>query len=116
MRKPYRKMTRQEKKREAVANTFRKPPKPYTYIVEAPGLGLVKIGRSKDLRSRLDNLQASNAHPLVLRRKISGLHHEKILHEKLDRFRQHGEWFALTPELRDFVNRYHRSDPDFYPL
>lgn len=89
---------------------------PVTYIVEAEGTNRVKIGQTNQLPQRFGALKAGSGANIRLVRVIKGTYHEKILHRNLAQFRTHGEWFNKTPELVSYIDRYHRSDPYFYPM
>jgi hypothetical protein len=64
------------------------------YFIQDTTTGYIKIGYSKDPKKRLEKLEASTPHDLVLLGAIQGgLEHEAKLHK---RFTQHGlkrEWF-----------------------
>ncbi len=69
------------------------------YFVRASN-GLVKIGTSRDIRTRLNGVSGSSPLEVELvawfkcERLIEG-----VLHLVLDETRHHGEWFRATPEL-----------------
>lgn len=70
----------------------------YIYFLKADN-GLVKIGRAKDLRQRLDHFTAKLPYKLKLVHSIKtddsvGL--EKVFHEKFHDKRKRGEWFELS--------------------
>ena len=71
------------------------------YIIEAVGADRVKIGVSQDVGKRFGQLAASFPGPLVLLGKVAGGRaREKSLHRRLANFRIGGEWFHLTPGVR----------------
>tara|TARA_B100000035_G_scaffold269211_1_gene242999 strand:- start:370 stop:675 length:306 start_codon:yes stop_codon:yes gene_type:complete len=65
------------------------------YIIQSDVTGMIKIGRSKDPQKRLKQLQTGNPNKLklIVEFKEQGWK-EKILHEKLNKYRLEGEWFS----------------------
>lgn len=102
--------------KQATRNMRRVNARPYTYIIEAEGSGRIKIGQTKHLSERLEQLQSKSPVAVRLLRKISGMEHKAILCRKLKPFKGDGEWYEKTPELVKFVNQYWRSDLDFQPI
>jgi hypothetical protein len=78
------------------ANT---PPKHgVTYVIEAVGQGLFKIGRtSGEPSARLQQLRNTSPTPLELVLVLGHPLWEVVLHHHYREQRQHGEWFVLTP-------------------
>lgn len=77
----------------------------YIYVIEAQGLGRVKIGRTDDLQSRYRDL--SCASPVALRvmlvlRAGDGVS-ERGLHRRFAAHRLHGEWFDYARPIQHFV-------------
>lgn len=67
--------------------------------------GRIKIGYSAELRARHMGLKKSGPYPPVLLLLISGTEKdERKLHAKFEGDRLHGEWFALSPKIRSFLN------------
>lgn len=65
----------------------------------------VKIGVTRNLSTRMSELQVSNAHRLELIAAIPGGRAlEKRLHEKFARHRANGEWFRLSPEITEWLS------------
>ena len=65
------------------------------YIIQSDLTGMIKIGRSKDPVKRLRQLQTGNPNKLKLIASFDGEGwKEKILHERLEKFRLEGEWFS----------------------
>jgi len=64
----------------------------------------VKIGRSKDVRRRMENLQTGNPRELALMGEIktrsaeADREAELALHRRFSKHRRQGEWFDLRPE------------------
>ena len=75
------------------------------YFVQAPN-GLFKIGKSKDPKRRLKELQVGSPVILKLIRTIKGgIFLENILHIYFKHLRKHGEWFKPDHELKSFLNK-----------
>lgn len=77
------------------------------YFIQCGGpRGPIKIGLSRDVAQRLRDLQACN--PYTLRAICiigwGGEPLEQALHRRFDAFRLHGEWFACSDEILDFVD------------
>tara|TARA_B100000085_G_C18500857_1_gene495419 strand:- start:895 stop:1200 length:306 start_codon:yes stop_codon:yes gene_type:complete len=65
------------------------------YIIQSDVTGMIKIGRSKNPRKRLKQLQTGNPNKLKLIAAFEGQGwREKIIHERLSRYRLEGEWFS----------------------
>ena len=64
------------------------------YFIQSDVTGMIKIGRSKNPEKRLKQLQTGNPNKLKLIASFenSGWK-EKIIHERLERWSEHGEWF-----------------------
>lgn len=70
------------------------------YFIHAPLAGLIKIGRTTNIGSRLSSLRMSSpVHLFLLRTIEGGVEKEAELHRRWQAIRQHGEWFSATPEL-----------------
>lgn len=68
------------------------------YFIEAVGLGLVKIGKSKALRGRIQQLKARTPCELRVLKVLPGRTAEEAhLHKLFAEHRVHGEWFRLEP-------------------
>jgi hypothetical protein len=66
--------------------------------------GLVKIGWSKKVATRLAQLQTGNPTPIrLLATTPGGLTVERRTHERFAAARLSGEWFELTSELREHI-------------
>lgn len=72
----------------------------FVYIVRADGM--VKIGRASDPYARLLQLQVGSPIPLKLL-WVSDDFTEEELHQRFSQYRKHGEWFAYSDEIRDFI-------------
>lgn len=70
------------------------------YYLQAAPDGLIKIGTTNDLATRLRTLMASCPVVLTLLRTHAGSHvTERSLHELFYKHRSHGEWFYPHPEI-----------------
>jgi predicted nucleic acid-binding Zn ribbon protein len=77
----------------------------WVYFVRGESTGHIKIGYSTGCSSRLAQLQASAPERLVMVCTIHGDRRlEKQLHERFAKDRIHGEWFAPSAELLDFID------------
>ncbi len=75
---------------------------PYTYFVQAGNGGPIKIGSTRNLPVRLRTLCAMSPVPLKLLGVMKG-NAEDQCHLQLGAFRLHGEWFAPSAAVLDFV-------------
>lgn len=64
-----------------------------TYLVRHPGTGLIKIGRTRDIRTRLSALECGAGQALTVLGVIDG-DVERALHRRFANLREHGEWFS----------------------
>lgn len=75
------------------------------YFVEAPLLGLIKVGVTIQLNTRLQQLASMSPVPLVfLGACVGELDYERKIHKHFDHIRSHGEWFHDAPELRQAID------------
>ena len=66
----------------------------------------VKIGFTTSLDARIQALQIGSPDPFELLGSVPGIKaEEKDAHEIFARDRVAGEWFALTPELQEYIAR-----------
>lgn len=92
---------------------------PCVYFIHAEGTDLVKVGWTADLDRRFDQLQTASPHRLRLLGVHIGLKDvERVYHRDLQPYRQRGEWFFLTPEVRRWLsvclNRHSESHSLFF--
>lgn len=88
------------------ARTFTLMTKPTNMIYFITDGNNVKIGVSRDISKRMKTLQAYSANRLSLIAScFGGFDLESSLHKKFSHLRIKGEWFFLTPELKDFSER-----------
>ena len=77
------------------------------YFVEAVGLGLIKIGATRDLAQRFATLTSENAGPVRL---VGAVHHRDPvayadqLRRRFAAMCDHGDWFRPWAPLRAFVD------------
>jgi hypothetical protein len=76
---------------------------PFTYFLQAGTEGPIKIGSTKNLLIRLRTLCAMSPVPLKLLGVMKG-DAEGRCHFRLGAFRIHGEWFAPSPVILDFIS------------
>jgi hypothetical protein len=76
------------------------------YFISDKAMTTVKIGFTQNpIAQRLDTLQSLSPKPLRLLGTIDGVEaDETLLHREFSSDRQHGEWFALTPEIKQFID------------
>lgn len=66
----------------------------------------IKIGFTRELKSRIASLQTSAVESLKLLGTIEGtLFEERKLHERFAQHRVRGEWFKSSPDLLAFIER-----------
>lgn len=77
------------------------------YFVLAPDAGMVKIGKTSDLKKRLASLRTMSPVSLDL---ICVIRYDEYLERRIhDHFkpqRDHGEWFKYDDALREFIDGY----------
>lgn len=74
------------------------------YCVQQVSGGRIKIGFSTDLVGRLNSLNGSGPEPLTLLAHARTYDFvERDIHAQLSAYREHCEWFADVPEVRDIV-------------
>ena len=80
-------------------------PKPTVYFMQPAAGGAVKIGMSRDIHSRLEVLQRQSPDKLRVLATMpqNSAYTERLLHERFDHLRLHGEWFNGTEELLSFI-------------
>lgn len=91
------------------------------YFVLARGANAVKIGIAGDLERRLAAMQV--ACPLVLEllatveypRRVMAVAAERRIHVVLEDHNLRGEWYLMTPHVRDFVG-YVKATRQVEPL
>lgn len=77
----------------------------FVYFVGSKG-GPIKIGKARNVKSRLAGLNTSSPEPLDLLGVMFGVDQlEKALHARFAHLRMHGEWFRRDQELLEFIDR-----------
>jgi hypothetical protein len=80
------------------------PYEEWVYFIQDSGSGLIKIGYSTNVNSRLQAIQQGMPTEVKLLKYIHGDKElESELHERFSESRQRGEWFKPTNELLEFV-------------
>jgi hypothetical protein len=70
------------------------------YFIQESGIGAVKIGVTKKLKSRLHMLRVNSPHEMVVLAHVPGDERlERYLHDRFCDSCIRGEWFRPTPEL-----------------
>ena len=83
------------------------------YFIEAVGADRVKIGVSRAVGKRFNQLAVSFPGPLALLGKVAGGRaREKSLHWRLANFHIGGEWFHLTPGVRRVLREVIDDEPE----
>jgi len=76
------------------------------YFIQCEVTGRIKIGRAKNPRRRLSEVQTGSPTKLRLVGTIPGGRSEELeLHAKFTGARLHGEWFIPTSDLLDHINK-----------
>jgi hypothetical protein len=75
---------------------------PCTYFIQAGADGPIKIGSTRNLIVRLRTVGTMSPIPLRLLGVMKG-DHEEDCHVRLAAFRLHGEWFAPSETVKEFV-------------
>jgi hypothetical protein len=80
------------------------------YFIHAEGTNLVKVGWTRDLSGRFRQLKTASPHPLILLAIHPGSSDvEALYHRDLAPYRQRGEWFFLTSEVRRWLMLFLRD-------
>ncbi len=78
----------------------------FVYVLFNPRAHRVKIGRSVNLVRRLSSLQGGSADPLELLLVLAGDKYvERSLHHRFASLRRIGEWFEVSWELVDWLEK-----------
>jgi hypothetical protein len=80
----------------------------YVYFIEADN-GLVKIGKTKNVRLRISSLRSSSPIPLRLLHVIdcngNATRIEKYFHDLYKSKRRHGEWFSFVMKEKKEITK-----------
>jgi hypothetical protein len=75
------------------------------YFIHAPAVNAVKIGYANDPWTRLNKLRTDCPCEVEMVAFTEGDKvAERLLQKRFHGYRQRGEWFAYTGELRDFID------------
>lgn len=86
----------------------------YVYFLGAEN-GLVKIGFASDYSMRISQLCCSSPVPLFpLAATRGGRVEEREYHRRFKDYRQHGEWFFLTDEIEEEIDRINVAGNPLY--
>jgi hypothetical protein len=88
----------------------------WVYFIQAH-CGAIKIGRAKDVRYRIKELQCANPRKLELLAVTLDGRREADYHRQFAAHRLHGEWFAPHPDILAEIERLNASPfpPDPLP-
>ena len=87
-----------------VCSSFR--PEPYYVYFVGSENGLVKIGFAGDLDYRFSKLVCGSPVPLtMLAITPGGRPKEREYHQRFKQWRRHGEWFELSDEIKEEIER-----------
>lgn len=84
---------------------------PFTYFIQAGADGPIKIGSTKNLPVRLRSLCTMSPVPLKLLGIMEGDAEDRC-HFRLGAFRLHGEWFAPSPVVLEFIRENAVTPPN----
>lgn len=77
------------------------------YFLHAPAVGMVKIGRSRNIEQRMIDLRCASPVPLKLIMTVDGgLTTERMMHERFKPYRKHGEWFKASRTLMRWIDSF----------
>jgi len=75
------------------------------YFIKNKKESIVKIGISRNIKTRLAIIQSNNHEELILIGSIfGGLILEKEIHKKLEKYNIRGEWFKLNKTVKKEIN------------
>jgi hypothetical protein len=87
------------------AENRKEKPASCVYFILAAELGLIKIGKSKNPRTRLQQLKAQSPVRMKLLKAIKGGRIlERRLHHRFRLMRHRGEWFNDCRKLRNYID------------
>lgn len=77
----------------------------HIYFILGIGTDKVKIGKTRDLKSRLSGMQTGSPVKLVLVSYYMAMDsEERFLHDALKKYKANGEWFYLSDEIIDIID------------
>jgi hypothetical protein len=81
----------------------------YTYLIQDCN-GLIKIGQSKNVKKRIQQLQTAHGKKLkLLAYCLADKYLEKRLHRMFFFHRKQGEWFDCSSEIKTTIINYMRE-------
>jgi hypothetical protein len=87
-----------------IKNTERpkKEERVHTYFILCEGTNFIKIGKTKDIKKRIEMLQTGLPQKLRL---VASVREdiENKLHKRFAHLRHNGEWFQFTQEIKNFI-------------
>jgi hypothetical protein len=84
---------------------------PAVYFIKSGDDGLIKIGWTNDVDSRLATLQTGSPEVLSLLALVIGAQaDERRLHQKFAHLRVRGEWFQDCAEIREYIRAIGRGE------
>ena len=82
----------------------------FVYFIEAIGLKKIKVGYSKDVESRLRQLQTAMPFEMRILASVPGtIALESEIHRLFAKTRVRGEWFEDTEKLREYIAAIRRT-------
>ena len=77
----------------------------WVYFFQSTGSNIVKIGKTFDLQRRQKTIENSHGYEVNLLKaiRVPDDSHERAIHKKFKKIRLKGEWFKLTPKLKEFI-------------
>lgn len=76
------------------------------YFLKSKQTKLIKIGTTKNLKTRMMTIESAGGHDLDVLLLLRGYFDiEKTLHEKFASSRVKGEWFQASPKILEFVKK-----------
>jgi len=82
---------------------------PIVYVITTPNFEYIKIGRTKSLKQRMNNIQSGCPFRLCFHHGIRTTRDSEVesaLHDLIAHVRVRGEWFKPTQEEIDVVNDF----------
>jgi Meiotically Up-regulated Gene 113 (MUG113) protein len=74
------------------------------YFIQEDGAGAIKIGTSKHLKKRMDEIARILPSEIVLLATIEGGHEvEWVIQQRFNHAHVKGEWFRPVPELLEYI-------------
>lgn len=98
--------SKKEKKIEA-----RKAVECFIYFVADEKDKHIKIGRTRDVKSRVGQLKTSNPYKLHIVKVIRGTDVQELdIHKMFQVYRVNGEWFEFNEEIRNYIDTLNACD------